>query len=124
MEYRVEIHSIDEEGILFRATMDEAYYYYEGDPEGFGSPLLVALGRYYIEKAPKTLVCLGFETPGGSLFWKSEMASPLSGESDDKVEVGERIFLIDEHEERFNDEFAYDQLAKGNIPEEWYPITE
>ncbi len=117
MNEHVEIFTIDEEGILFRAYVQEEYFLYDGDPEDHESPLSVALGLYYLREAPQTFKYKGFDTPGGMLVWQSELATPFA--EDDCVDMGERLFLLDAWGERFTDELAYVQLAEGKIPPEW-----
>ncbi|MEW6234033.1 MAG: hypothetical protein AB1656_01475 [Candidatus Omnitrophota bacterium] len=117
---RVEIYLIDEDGVLLRAYCEEPLDDFEGEPDALDSPLSAALGLYYLRDAPKTLVCKGYETPGGPLLWRSEPVTP--GGEDGCVEIGERLFLVDDWGERFMDEIAYELLAKGSIPEEWILI--
>jgi len=114
---QVEVCYVDEEGILLRSYSLKSVFFYEGDPEDGHSPLIQALQRYYRKSAPATFMSLGFETPSGVLTWQSEMASPFGEE--DFVEIGERLFLVDEFNNRFLDEFAYEDLAKGLIPVGW-----
>ncbi|MFB3786876.1 MAG: hypothetical protein ACE15F_10965 [bacterium] len=114
---QVEVCYVDEEGILLRSYALKSVFFYEGDPEDSDSPLMQALQRYYRKSAPATLMSLGYETPRGVLTWQSEMASPFGEE--DFVEIGERLFLVDEYNNRFLDEFAYEDLAKGQIPVGW-----
>lgn len=113
----VEIYYIDEEGILIRSHQIKEEFYFEGDPEDPASPLIEALKKYYRKEAPHTLMCKGFSTPRGDLFWTSEMAS-IFGE-EDVVEIGERLYLADEAGERIFDEFAYADLSAGAIPLGW-----
>lgn len=74
-----------------------------------------------MENAPKSILCKGYETPVGSLFWESELATPYGEEG--IVEVGERLFLTDESGERFMDESIYEMLSRGAVPEDWYEIS-
>jgi len=117
MNERAEIFLLDEEGILIRAYMEESLYFHDGEPDDEESPLMDALGNFYVEHAPATILCEGFETPGGMLLWESEMVSP-SGE-EGFVEIGERLFLVDDKGERFMDENAYEYLSRGEIPLGW-----
>ena len=114
---QVEVCYVDEEGILLRSYSLKSVFFYEGDPEDAESPLIQALKRFYRQSAPATLMSLGFETPRGPLTWQSEMASPFG--DDDFVEIGERLYLVDENQNRFLDEYAYEDLAKGLIPMGW-----
>lgn len=117
MTEQVDIFLIDEEGILIRTHVDQWEYWYEGEPEDLESPLMIALGIFYHENAPKTLVCRGYKTPGGKLLWQSESATPYG--DDDHIEIGERIYLVDKHYVRFSDDHAYAMLAEGQIPNGW-----
>jgi hypothetical protein len=121
MNERVEIFLVDEEGILLRAYTEEAQYYYDGDPEEPESPLIEALKKYYKNHAPSTMMALGFETPAGTLIWQSELASPYG--DDGFVEIGERLYLENAWGERVQDEYAYEDLAKGEIPVGWISIS-
>ncbi len=117
MDERVEIFAADEEGILLRSYTERENYYFEGDEDNPMSPLMAALGVYYQNDAPETLMGLGFDTPRGELSWQTEFATPYGDE--DYVELGERLFLTDEEDQRIFDELAYEILAKGNIPDGW-----
>jgi hypothetical protein len=118
---QVEIYLIDDDGIFFRAYAQEEFYFYNGDPEDRESPLTMALRHYYMENAPKTLLCRGFRTPGGRLLWESEWVTPYSEEA--VVEIGECLFLTDESGERFTDEYTYEMLSRGEVPPEWRMLS-
>lgn len=120
MDAHVEIFWIDEQGILLRSHIEEEDYDFEGEPEDLESPLMAALGVFYHEEAPDTLLAKGFETPTGRLFWESEIATPCG--EDDHIEVGERLFLVDDHYERLLDEHAYQWLSRGELPLGWVEI--
>lgn len=122
MKEKVEIFLVDEEGILIRVHIAEENYDYDGDPEALESPLMLALGKYYRTKAPKTLLSRGFKTPSGSLYWYSEVATPFG--DDDHIEVGERLYLMDDYFRRFSDEFAYISLSEGITPLGWTPLED
>jgi hypothetical protein len=122
MNEKIEIFLVDEEGILIRVHMAEDLYDFDGDPEELESPLMLALGQYYHAQAPKTLLTKGFKTPSGILYWYSEVATPFG--DDDDIEVGERLYLMDEYFQRFADEFAYISLSEGITPLGWSPLTE
>lgn len=117
MYERAQIHHIDEEGILVRAFTEPSFYHFEGEPEGLDSPLVEALLKYYAEAALDTMTGRGFNTVSGVLYWQSEFATPLS--DDNMVEIGERLFLVDEFDERVFDELAYETIAKGRVPDGW-----
>ncbi len=121
MYERAEIFHIDEEGILLRAYTEETVFLYDGHPEDGASPLFQALQKFYAEQAPKTLMFYGYETPVGDVIWQSELASSFG--ADDLVEVGERLYLENVWGERVMDEYAYEDLAKGEIPVGWTPIS-
>ncbi len=120
MKEQVDVFLVDDEGILLRAYTHEDNYLFRGDPDEDESPLMFALQYYYMEFAPDTILCKGYHTPSGDLFWQNEMASTYGDES--LVEIGERLFLIDERGERFNDEYAYELLINEEIPEGWMAI--
>ncbi|MBI1390437.1 MAG: hypothetical protein GC154_18525 [bacterium] len=120
MYERVEIYQIDEEGILIRAFTEQAFYHFDGAPEGEDSPLVEALCQYYAEAALESMTCEGFDSPSGRLVWQSEMATP--GSDDGMAEIGERLFLIDGEGERIFDEIAYETIADGKIPPGWEMI--
>lgn len=120
MNEHVEIFCIDEEGILLRAFAQQETYYYIGDPEDDDSPLHAALRHFYSEEAPSTLLVRGYETPRGQLFWESEWATPFDDEG--VVEIGERLYLVDDTGERFADDYIYELLSRGDVPEDWYEI--
>ncbi|MGC9330132.1 MAG: hypothetical protein ACP5I1_21025 [Candidatus Hinthialibacter sp.] len=117
MNERVEIFLVDEEGILLRSHIEADLFFFNGNVEDPDSPLIIALRNFYIKNAPKTLMSMGFKTPGGVMYWQSEMASPFG--DDEHIEIGERLFLTDESGQRFSDELAYDILAGGRIPIGW-----
>ncbi len=117
MYERAHIHLVDEEGILVRAFTEPSFYHYEGEPEAVGSPLVEALCKYYAEAALITMTCKGFNTVTGILFWRSELATPCA--EDDMVDIGERLFLVDEFDERVFDGLAYETIANGRIPDGW-----
>ncbi|MDP8242680.1 MAG: hypothetical protein P9L94_01255 [Candidatus Hinthialibacter antarcticus] len=121
MYERAKIHHIDEEGILVRAFTEPSFYHFEGDPEAMDSPLVDALLKYYDEAALETMTCKGFNTTSGVLYWRSELATPLS--EDNMVDIGERLFLVDEFDERVFDDLAYDTIANGRVPEGWTLIA-
>lgn len=121
MEERVEIFAVDEEGILLRSYIEEEYYLFEGEIDDPLSPLMAALGTYYLEEAPETMMCLGFDTPHGELIWQTEFATPYGDEN--YVELGERLFLVDRDDQRIYDELAYETLSVGKIPEGWILIS-
>ena len=85
MSQFVEIFLLDEEGILLRAFIKKTFFFYDGDPEEDSSPLVTALKEYYLNDAPPSLLCKGFDTPGGILIWKSELASTYG--DDNCVEI-------------------------------------
>jgi hypothetical protein len=117
MYERAEIFQVDEEGILVRAFTEPSFYHYEGDPEDMESPLVEALLKYYNEAALNTMTCKGFNAVTSMLFWRSELATPWS--EDDMAQIGERLYLVDEFEERVYDDLAYDTIANGRIPDGW-----
>ncbi len=121
MDIQVEIFLVDEEGILLRSHMDNANFFFYGELEDTESPLMLALQDYYEQDAPESLMSKGFETLHGMLLWHSELASPFG--DDDHIEIGERLFLVDENDERIFDELAYDTLAQGKIPVGWELIS-
>ncbi|MGI6457959.1 MAG: hypothetical protein ACOX5R_20390 [bacterium] len=118
---QVEIYLIDDYGIFFRAFAMRENYFYQGNPEDRKSPLSAALRHYYMENAPQTILCQGFDTPRGLLYWESEMVTPYS--EDEVVEIGEHLFLIDDKGESFMDEYTYELLSRGIIPEDWEIIS-
>ena len=120
MNPRVEIFSVDEEGILLRSYSEEASFFFDGAWDDPDSPLMEALETFYCNKAPATVLCLGFETPLGVLRWESEWATPYGDEG--YAEIGERLYLVMEDGDRWFDEWAYDALSRGNIPEGWNVI--
>lgn len=120
MYERVEIHSIDEEGILIRAFTEQAFFHYVGELESEDSPLVEALCKYYAEAALETMTCKGFVTMSGAVFWQSELATPYDDEN--VAEIGERLFLVDEYGERVYDELAYETIAQGRVPSGWSAI--
>jgi hypothetical protein len=121
MDGQVEIFLVDEEGIMLRSHIDGSYFFYDGELEDPESPLMCALQNFYVEEAPQCLMSMGFETPNGMLLWQSELASPFG--DDEHVEIGERLFLVDEKDVRIFDELAYDTLAQGKIPVGWELIA-
>ncbi len=121
MDGQVEIFLVDEEGIMLRSHIEDSYFFFDGELEDPESPLMRALQNFYVQDAPKSLMSMGFETPNGLLLWQSELASPFG--DDEHVEIGERLFLINECDERIFDELAYDTLAQGKIPVGWELIS-
>ena len=49
------------------------------------------------------------------------MVTPYS--EDEVVEIGEHLFLIDDKGESFMDEYTYELLSRGIIPEDWEIIS-
>lgn len=118
---RAEVYIIDDEGIFLRAFTEEQVFFYDGDPEEIESPLMQALGEYYENHAAQTLLCRGFSTPLGDLFWESELVTPFGDDTD--VEVGERLFLMSSDGDRMFDEYTYRMLTNGKIPTGWMKIS-
>lgn len=117
MYERVEIYHVDEEGILVRSFTEPIFYHYDGDPEDLESPLVEALLKYYDEAALNTMTCKGFNAATSLLFWRSEYATPYS--EDNMVDIGERLYLVDEFDVRIYDDLAYETIANGRIPNGW-----
>lgn len=117
MYERVEIYHVDEEGILVRSFTEPIFYHYDGDPEDMESPLVDALLKYYDEAALNTMTCKGFNAVTSLLFWRSEYATPYS--EDNMVDIGERLYLVDEFDVRVYDDLAYETIANGRIPNGW-----
>ncbi|MBZ0255281.1 hypothetical protein K8I31_04425 [bacterium] len=117
MYERVEIFHVDEEGIMVRSFTEPTFYHYEGHPEDMESPLVKALLKYYDEAALNTMTCKGFNAVTSMLFWRSEYATPYG--EDNMAQIGERLYLVDEFDERVYDDLAYETIAKGRIPDGW-----
>lgn len=120
MYEHADIQLIDDEGILICSYTEESFFLYDGEPEDLESPLMLALTQFYAKNAKPTLLCLGYDTPSGDLFWESEFATPYEGDhKTPRIEIGERLYLVTRDGERVYDELAYRALSEGTVPQGW-----